>query len=281
MTAYPTGPEAGIVYTLETSGGYQAVFNDPTSPFYVGALTGDDAITGLDSPEIRESAGDNTEDDGGFHGFFWAGRRPITLSADIIGATPAARNAMLTRLQQASMALRSDATLKFTPSGSIPQQIKVRRQQPLRTTGGWKKRVFLALVAEDPHIYSQALYTSSPILTGAPLTIENQGSAYSLPSVRINGPGVKPEIINTISGFGFHLAFKTGYTLTGGQYVDVDFLTKTVTHSSGADHYEYIDWLDTFWWGLTAGTDNSVDITWASGNTGASTAVVSWRDAWM
>lgn len=276
MTAYPTGPESGVVYTLENAEGYQAVFNDSTSANFAGVLTGEDAVTGLESPEIRESFVETTEGDGGDHGTFFTGRRPITLQAEVVGATPAARNAMLTRIARASMALRSDATLKFTPSGSIPQFVSVRRQQPLRAPGGWKKRVFISLVAEDPRIYSQALYTSAPILTGTPGSLENQGSSESYPVVRINGPGTKP----TITAGGRSLTFKSTFSLTAGQYVDVDLLNSAVTHSDGTSRYSSVDWVNSTWWGLVPGI-NSVSVSWLSGNTAASTIVVSWRDAWM
>lgn len=277
MAQLPTGPESGIAYTLVNSEGYEAVFNDSTSANYCGVLAGEDAITGLESAEIRESYVDATEQDGGDHGAFYMGRRPITLQAEVVGATPAARNAMLTRIQRASMALRADALLKFTPSGSIPQQISVRRQQPVRAPGGWKKRVMIALVAEDPRIYSQAQYTSAAILSGAPVSLENQGSTESFPTIRINGPGTQP----TITGAGRSLAFKSSFSLTAGQYVDVDMhpRRRRATKSDDTDVYDQIDWLNTTWWGLLPGL-NSCSISWASGNTGASSMVVTWRDAW-
>jgi hypothetical protein len=274
MTAYATGPESGVVYSLTSAEGYEAVFNDSAHANYVGVLSGEDAITGLDSPEILENAGPLVEADGGLHGTFWAGRRPITLQGELFSASKTTRNQMMTRLQRASMALRSDATLKWTPTGSIGQQIKVRRNQPLRITGGFKKKFFVPLVAADPRIYSQSEYTSSNIVAGTPVTIENQGDAESFPRMRITGPGTNP----VVSTGGRSLTINT--TLTGGQYIDVDLLRKTVVRSDGANLYSSVAYLTSTWWGLLPSTQ-SVSVAWTSGNTGASIVVVYWRDAWL
>jgi hypothetical protein len=151
--------EFNVKYTLIGPDGTTAVFNDPSDPNYVGVLS---EITGLDSPDVRESADDLVEMDGGIHGDFFYGRRPIVLNGVILNPSSAsARNARMDLLSRASDAMRGDAVLTWQPSGSVPQYVRVRRQQPLRVTGGWQKQFQLPLVAADPRIYSLSLNTST------------------------------------------------------------------------------------------------------------------------
>jgi hypothetical protein len=151
--------EISVKYTLTGPDGTSVCFNDPSDPNYVGMLT---EVTGLDSPDVRESADDLVQMDGGIHGDFFYGRRPITLTGIILNpGTPDIRNARINRLSQASDAMRGDALLTWTPTGGVAQQVAVRRQQPLRVNGAWQKQFQLALVAADPRIYGSALSTST------------------------------------------------------------------------------------------------------------------------
>lgn len=115
MAYYPLATEFNAYYRLVGADGVSvAVFNDPTDANYVGALT---EVTGLDSAEVREAASDLPEADGGAHGAFYLGRRPITLSGRVFGhATVAERNLRLDRARRASLALRGDSTLFWKPS---------------------------------------------------------------------------------------------------------------------------------------------------------------------
>lgn len=149
----PLGVEWGARYELIGPDGTIAVFNDPTSPYYVGVLSPESS--GLDSPEVRESAQDATEADGGVHGDFYYGRRPVVLQGTIMataGGAPSAteRNTKVERLLLASDAMRGDATLKWKPVGATEQvELKLRRQQPVRVTKGFVKDFFIPLVAAD------------------------------------------------------------------------------------------------------------------------------------
>lgn len=77
-----SGPEYGVKYVLTgmQSDGVRITFNDPQDVDNVGFLSN---ITGLDSPDLRESADDLIGDDGGVHGNFFHGRRPIVLEGMI------------------------------------------------------------------------------------------------------------------------------------------------------------------------------------------------------
>lgn len=275
MTIYAQVPELSATFVIIGPDSTRAVLNDTTDPDYVGTF-GEDGITGLDSPEIRENAWDLVEADGGVHGNFYFGRRPVTLTVDVLATNAQQRGAALEKLKRATNAMRGDGTLRWTtPYGGGPnQQLSFRRQQPLRITGAWKKSCFLALVAADPRIYSYDLYTTTvPVAT--PTTLVNQGDFNSPPSLKINGPGTDPVVKNGT----LQIAF-SGLTLTAGQYVVINSIQHTVVDQDGANKFSKVDFLNTQWWALGPG-NNSVRIDWGSGSTGASTVEVTWRDAWV
>lgn len=115
MAYYPHEPETSAHYKLYSpESGITAVFNNPSDPNYVGMVA---EITGLDSPEVREQAEDLVMSDGGNHGAFYHGRRPITLNGRIFGhATMAERRLRSDRVRRASLAMRRDAILSWAPA---------------------------------------------------------------------------------------------------------------------------------------------------------------------
>jgi Phage tail protein len=150
--------DLSIPYYLQNlSTGDFAVFNDPTDGNYVGVLTD---ISGLDSPEVRESGDDLVQADGGIHGDFFYGRRPVTLSGIILNPSSTLDRAQkVGKLTRASNCMRNDSILYWTPPGGVIQFLYVRRQQPLRISGAWQKNFQLQLVAANPRIQSSTLNT--------------------------------------------------------------------------------------------------------------------------
>lgn len=185
----PSGPEFGVKYTLTGPDGTIAVFNEPLDANFVGAIT---EITGLDSPEVRENAENITGQDGGVHGQFFYGRRPITIAGTMYKvASNTDRNEKATKILGASNALRADATLTWTPAGGQEQFVKVRRQQPSRITGGWIKDFQLLLVAADPRIYS----------------VEEQDSGLSTNTAGyLTGLNAEAKLLATVNGFAYGLS---------------------------------------------------------------------------
>jgi hypothetical protein len=113
MAYVPYAVTYGDRYELVGPDGWTAVFNEDTHPNYVGMLT---EVTGLDSPEVRESAQDIVEGDGGVHGNFYFSRRPITMSARIFGhGSLLERETRIDRARRATIAMRADAMLKWKP----------------------------------------------------------------------------------------------------------------------------------------------------------------------
>lgn len=310
MPQLPLGVQYGVKYTLTGPDGTVAVFNDPTDPNYVGVL--DPAnCSGFDSPEVRENSDDLVQMDGGIHGDFFYGRRPVTLAGKIYNvATTTERNQKITLLQRATNAVRAvaggtgpaaangNARLTWTPDGGEQVFIDLRRQQPLRVTGPWDKDFQALMVAADPRIYSFSLYTTTVLASGGggatgfgfPMTFplsfgaasptgqisaENQGDAISYPVLTLTGPGTNPTIVNNTTGERITL----NYTLNAGETLVVDTLNKTILFNGNTPAYGALDYVNTQWWGLIPGV-NDLRLLFFTFSAGASLRV-DWRDAWL
>lgn len=262
----PSGPQYGVKYVLTGPDGTRAVFNDSTDRDYVGALT---EITGLDSPDVRENASDLVEQDGGIHGNFYYGRRPITVTGMIFNVVSTTeRNVKMAKLQRASNAMRSDGKLSWTPDGGIEQFISVRRQQPLRITGAWAKTFNIALVSADPRIYGADLRTGF-MSNGTQLTATNLGNAESWPLLSIYGPCTNPVVMNVATNQ--RLVINT--TVAANTFLTVDTLNRTVIRSvDGGSDYGKVDFVNSSWWPIYAGP-NTLQVTYGSFSAGASVTV--------
>lgn len=269
-----SGPQFGVKYSLVAADGARAVFNDPEDADYVGWLTD---LTGLDSPDLREAADDRVGDDGGVHGDFFYGRRPVVLEG-MVESRPdnVSRNVRMTRLQRASNATRADATLRWAPEGGVEQTLSVRRQQPLRITGGYNKNFQMALVAADPRIYGAAIQEAR-IPPNTHEDITNVGTMRTPPSITLFGPATAIEIHNHATGE--FVMFATSFALTAGQFLAVDFRNRTVLLNGITNKYDQVTFGSTSWFELHPGTGS---IGWhATGTTAASDMAVNWQDAWV
>ncbi len=272
MAYYPLATEINAIYRLTGPDGAVAVFNDPNDPSYVGMLT---EVTGLDSPEIRESAIELVQADGGAHGDFWFGRRPITLTGRVFGhSTLAARELRIDRARRASLALRGNATLSWKPSDwatrtYVEMFTTVRRQQPFRESGGWNKDFQIALVSEHAYIFSTELKT-----VAAGVATENRGNMPAYPIVAFTGASTNPTISDGTRTFR-----TTGLTLAGGEAVEFDLYNHTGVFTAGARNGQsanrYIDFTTTQWPYLT-GLGTSQTFTLGGGGT----ASIIYRDTW-
>lgn len=293
----PTGPQYGVKMTLIGPDGTVVTFNDSTDANNVGTIT---EVTGFDSPDVRENGDDLVGMDGGYHGDFFYGRRPITITGLIHDHVDTVdRNLRMTRLMQATNAMRADAVLQWMPDGAIQEQfVTLRRQQPLRITGGWNKQFAISLVAADPRIYSADLFSSSvnasdtagatgaawpwkfPLSFGAAVTngqvfIENDGNALTYPVLTITGPGTNPSVINATTG----QVISFIYTLAAGETLVVDTLNRTVLLNGTTNKFGAVDFGNTSWWGLIPGV-NDVRLAFFDYQAGASLRV-DYRYAWL
>jgi hypothetical protein len=266
MTYIPYAPEMNCMYTLTGPSGVIATFNNSSDANYVGVIT---ELDGLDSSGVRENGDSLVEQDGGWHGNFWYDRRPITLSGTVYGhASATARAAKIDLLRQASNALRSDAVLSWTPSatGSVAMQTWVRRQQPLKISGGWNKDFQLLLVSQYAQLFSSTLYSATP----GPASCENHGDYASAPLITIAGPSTNPvTVTNTTTG----LLVKYLNTIASGHSVVIDVLNHVATLDGTTDVSGSLDFVNSTWPMVAKGV-NTFTLT------GGGTLTVQWRDNW-
>jgi hypothetical protein len=290
----PFGIEVGIRYDLVGPTGARVSFNEPTDRDFVGWI---EEITGLDGPEVRESSELFVEGDGGIHSDFYYGRRPVTLSglidASVFGVE---RNRKITRLLEAANAMRQDAVLSWTASGGLPVQIRVRRQNSPRITGGRLKNFQISLVAADPRIYGEAIQIGqvaagasssagfaspllSPLSSGASpvgqVIVQNLGSVGTPPIISIYGPCNNPVVKNQTTGE--QLSFT--YNLAATEHLDIDTQQRTILLNGTTNRYSALNFADSAWWELAPG-NNDIRFSVASFASPAS-LVILWNHAWL
>ena len=154
-----TATEIQAAVAAETPARAVAVLNDPSDPDFCGYLDGEEAISGIDSPEIRDSYADLVEQDGGIGATNFYSRRPIVMNGKVLPISAADRNAKLGKLMAATEARSADGTLSWTPTGGEPVFAKFRRQLPFRAKGGFNKDFQIGIVCNDPRIYTQKAMT--------------------------------------------------------------------------------------------------------------------------
>jgi hypothetical protein len=280
MAYFPYATEIDSVYTLTTPSLGSATFNSPLAADYAGMLS---EVTGLDSPEVRESAEELAQADGGSHGYFWFGRRPITLTARFFGHTSLMERTMrMDRARRASLALRADAVLAWTPSPqngvTIPMFTYVRRAGAIRESGAWVKDMQIPLVSEYAAIYSLDLRTAVGAGPTTSVSGENKGSWPAQPIIRITGP---TQTSFSITGGGGSISLVAGTLLVGGEILEIDTLNHTATFVAGprvaggtGNANSFVNYTSTLWPSMPTG-----NTTFTLSGTG--TIEIRWRDTWM
>lgn len=296
----PYSPQIGCKYVLTAPDGTRAVFNDKTDVDYVGDLFD---ISGLDSAEIRESAADLVAADGGIHGDFYFGRRPITLSARVYNATgPLDRDYRIDKARHVvKQCLRANGVLSWTNNpvvSNLAMRAEVRMQQPLRVTGNWVKDIQLSLVSQFTPLFSDQLQTASATNLGTAKTgVVNRGDYPAYPILTITGAS---NLVAGATGIAFFntttgrvLRLDPSFVLMKSEVVEFDLLNhtgvvRTASTASGAravgtDLSQYIDFDTTTWPTVAPGSNNfQVLASKASGETQTvlGTYSFTYRHAW-
>lgn len=287
-----------IPYVLTGPDGTRAVFNDPTDLDYIGRLDAEDGVSGLDSPEVRESADVLVEADGGVHGSFYYGRRPIILKGWIDpDPTVETANRRMNRIKRAANAMRADAELRWTEDGQVEQRLLLRRQQPVRITDRRPKTFLIPLVSARSAIESAAeqqaivetgatgyLGFSSPlasplqsvIASGGQQFVINAGDESAYPVLTIKGPISNPRVLNNTTGEELRLLYELGAdeTLT----IDARRRTVILNGNPDASRYAAVEFPASTWWALRPG-NNDIRLNALAASAGAQ-CTVAWRHAW-
>jgi hypothetical protein len=293
--------QAGIPYVLTGPDGTRVVFNDRADLDFVGFLDGENGVTGLEGTDVRENAEDLVGADGGTHGDFYEGRRPITLQG-LIWPDPdsASVNNREARIKRASRALREDCILSWQQDGREATQLSLRRQGRPSITGRRPKAFQLALVAADyrivgTNIQSAAIpasgsgsgsgftfplgfdfdFGSDPLGAVGQADLENTGDAPASPLFRIDGPITNPTILNNTTGERIDLTF----TLGAGEFLLVDAADRSIKLGGTVDRYSAFNFDTSDWWELQPGS-NDVRILAASYSAPAALTVY-WRNSFI
>ena len=269
MTYVPFIPEIGAAYTLLGPDGTTVTFNDSTDPNYGGILSD---VTGLDSADVRESGDVLVATDGGWHGNFYYGRRPITITGVLPNIVDAAdRATKLDRVRNATNAMRADAILSWqnTAVGSVPMQTWVRRQQPARFTGAWVKTFNILLVSQFAQLFSVALHTSA---TAASVVVENHGNSPAFPIISIHG-AITAGVTVTNSTTGLVVQMLSTYSQSAGDVLAIDVLNHTATKNGSTTVNSYIDFVNSTWPTVNKGL-NTFSVS------GGPILSLAWRDTW-
>lgn len=297
--------ELSLAYTFIGPDGTRAVVGNcdeaTADPDFVGYINPDNQITGLDGAEVRENADVLPEQDGGYHGPFYEGRRPVLVHIDLpTYLTPAQTSALERRLKRATRALRGDTILTWTPSDlGVELELKLRRNGKVNTTGRRPKQVQIPMVSADNATRSSAElsaiivpgaggppvgYSSpyvSPYGTEAGVvsqtTIDSLGDEDALPRFVLEGPITNPELVNNTTGQRLKLLI----TLAAGELLELDTARKRATLEVGgltSVPSGIVDYPVSRWWHLTPGT-NDVRLLASTYSAGAQLSIY-WRDAY-
>lgn len=266
------GVEYGCAYTLKGPDGTEAVFNDAEDENFVGILSPE--TSGLDSADVRESAQDSPEADGGVHGDFWYGRRPVILTGTIIASSATDRNEKVAKLKRASNAMRGDATLTWEPKEGPEVELKLRRQQPLRITKGYVKDFQVSMVSAKAAIESAEEHEKTISENNTTVEVENVGDLPALPTITVHGPLSNPDLINTTTGKEIQLS----HILLEGETLVIDFANHTIKVDGEEESYSSLDFPASEWWALEGGK-NVIKLS-ASVFVAPAKAVIAWKDAW-
>ena len=270
------GDQWSVTYELVAPDGSRAVFNDDTDPDYVGMAT----WSGLDDSEVREVADDRTEADGGVHGNFWRGRRPVVGKIEIAPASTTDANTRYDKMMRAANCVRGDSILTWTPDGSAEQFLRVRKSGPVRRAedSAWLRKYTLPLVSADSYKYSTELHR---IDETDPTVATNAGSAESPPVIVVEGPADAVSLTNTTSG----KSLTVNSALSSGETLSLDFGARTVLKNGVTNVYDVIDGVPE-WWMLQPGdnafsfTDSSTSLVQKDGGTFADDASGGGAIAW-
>lgn len=282
------GVERGPRYELIGPDGSRAVFGDRDDVDFVGWLS--ELPSGLDSPEVRESADLLVEADGGIHGRFTFGRRPWTMTGiidptpypdrDVVSLQAGSRlmypgevsNRRINRLQRASRGMAADSILRWQAANGPAVQVTARRQQPLRIglRDNVAKTFMVAMVSANPRIFRQNLSsvagsvvlatdTSTSVLGASDGNTDTPPVVTIRSSAAITGP---LRVLNRATGEAVELLMD----LVANDVVVLDFDAHTVTRN-GNNAYDAVNFVGSDWWLIQPG-DNPVIVTAAGGATG-------------
>lgn len=251
------------------------------------------SFTPFEQPDVRSTDVNRPLDHGMFVGDDYYAGHVITLQGEVWGGWDAMRSVINA----------------FKTGGELPIVWQVPTVGKLRALVRVRKRAGLSLdttfavagtstfavemYATDPRVYSNTIKTAQATLAATSsgmtfdatfdlvfgagssptVSVNNEGTFETRPLIRINGQVDNPSLINETTGK--TLAF-TG-SLAAGDYLDIDFLNRTVLLNGTASRYSWVN-DSAGWWTLQPGV-NSIRLGGSPGSP-TPTADITWRDAY-
>ena len=256
-------------------------------------------ISGLDDPALRDERQDRAAMDGQIDYAHLLAERLVTLRGKIIAAS---ESDLVTKRQNLEDAFIKDGNyhwLTYQLSGQAAKQVycKVFSKSIAETYSEKYIRPFLInLIAIDPHIYSQeelikTVYipsavggrvyakvypkTYGTIQVGGKITCTNNGNYPVIPIVKMYGPLSSPKIRNNDDDAKEILI---NLVVADGDYLEIDFLEKTILLNGTASRYNYLS-LDSQFWKLKMG-NNSIEFRDGLGNVNGKCEII-FRSGWI
>lgn len=227
--------------------------------------------------------------------------RSITVALEVYGETDAIQAANVQALLAAFVPGAEEQALVMQLPGVADGNKFLLWCRPRRRNAAVNREWFyripiitLELLATDPRLYAAAESTQTILLpsasggmefnevpnitfgtvgVGGEQTLNNAGTFTSSPVFKITGPVVDPRLVNVTSGDTWHWEG----TVPSGSYLTVDMENRTVLLNGTASRYSGLTSTSVFW--ALAPGDSSVQYRAAAYT--ASTAVASWRSAWV
>jgi hypothetical protein len=256
-------------------------------------------VTGWDSAPSVGSVIQRSADHGGWPAAQYYGPRIITLTVMASAPTQAQRDTARALMQQAvAIGTSSSDLTTFTYNEPVPKQAAVRRNASASVTETYPTladvEFTVPLVAPDMRKYSTVQQSEQIVLPAPPagmtlpftmpvtfpgglpaesnaLTITNDGTFETRPSLTVTGPVVNPQVTNGTYG--------QAVSFSGLNLGATDTLTLDMDNRQSFVNSTFYP-ADPFsaWWVLNPGSN----LIFLNGNTpGGATLSITWRSAWQ
>lgn len=259
-------------------------------------------MSGFGLPRVRDSDTSRAQGHGVYVGPDYLDSKPLTLALEVSGATAAAIEDLLVDLEAAFAPITDETTipLVFRLAGTRLYRVNGRPRRfaaNLEHLKSARATVVAQFEATDPRIYdnSQSTSAANPGATSGGLgfphgfphgfgtsspgdvTVNNAGNLDTYPTARVTAG------VGGISGFAINIAetgesFGVTLSINEGDFIDIDFLERTVLLNGTASRIGNVDRPASTWLSAPPGVS-----TWGFTVNGAGTATftVSWRSAYL
>lgn len=230
------------------------------------------SIEGLDNAPFVTYSSEQDGRDGGYVEAQFESTRTVTLGG-IIYATPSSMETYLDSLKYNFRPLNVNTPLYFNHGTGQTRCVFGKsfglnyRKDVMRRLG--KAEFQIQIGCEDPRIYDSTVTTATAAVAGN-ATVTLIGNRPAPAVFRLNGPLTNPVI--TFSG----ITMSFNVTLTGGQYIDIDLITKTCLRETGVSVRNLLTFGGGTWYLLNS-TASTISLA-ASAGTG--NLRITTRSAW-